>query len=100
MFSLHFRDSLFKERCMEHSTLQKSSIWHINLGLLGINFAWGLQMANMSAIYESLGAKPDQIPILWLAAPLTGLLVQPVMGGLRDHTWCRFGRRRPYILIG
>ena len=79
---------------------KKSTIWNLNLGLLGINFAWGLQMANMSAIYESLGAKPNQIPILWLAAPLTGLLVQPIIGWLSDNTWCRWGRRRPYILIG
>ncbi|MBI5447583.1 MAG: MFS transporter [Gammaproteobacteria bacterium] len=85
---------------MDKPHLKKAQLWHINLGLLGINFAWGLQMANMSAIYESLGATAEQIPILWLAAPLTGLLVQPVMGWLSDHTWCRFGRRRPYFLLG
>src|SRR5439155_5759347 len=64
-------------------------------------FGWGLQMANMSAIYEYLGAKPDQIPMLWLAAPLTGLLVQPVIGHLSDRTWSpRLGRRRPFFLVG
>jgi maltose/moltooligosaccharide transporter len=57
-------------------------------------------MANMSAIYEYLGARPDQIPILWLAAPLTGLLVQPIIGHASDHTWNRLGRRRPYFLTG
>jgi maltose/moltooligosaccharide transporter len=57
-------------------------------------------MANMSAIYEYLGAKPDQIPLLWLAAPLTGLIVQPIIGNLSDHTWGRLGRRRPYFLVG
>src|SRR5262245_62954534 len=57
-------------------------------------------MANMSPIYEYLGAKPDQIPMLWLAAPLTGLLVQPVIGSMSDRTWGRLGRRRPYFLVG
>jgi maltose/moltooligosaccharide transporter len=57
-------------------------------------------MANMSAIYEYLHAKPDQIPMLWLAAPLTGLIIQPVIGHMSDHTWNRLGRRRPYFLTG
>jgi maltose/moltooligosaccharide transporter len=57
-------------------------------------------MANMSAIYEYLGARPDQIPMLWLAAPLTGLLVQPIIGTLSDRTWGPLGRRRPYFLVG
>jgi maltose/moltooligosaccharide transporter len=78
-----------------------STIWNMSFGFLGIQFGWGLQMANMSAIYEYLGAKPDQIPMLWLAAPLTGLLVQPIIGHLSDHTWSpRFGRRRPFFLVG
>lgn len=73
----------------------------MSFGFLGIQFGWGLQMANMSAIYEYLGAEPDQIPLLWLAAPLTGLIVQPIVGHLSDNTWSpRFGRRRPYFLIG
>jgi maltose/moltooligosaccharide transporter len=76
------------------------ALWNMNLGFFGIQFGWGLQMANMSAIYEYLGASPDQIPMLWLAAPLTGLLVQPVVGHLSDHTWGRLGRRRPYFLAG
>lgn len=77
------------------------SIWNMSFGFLGIQFGWGLQMANMSAIYEYLGATPDQIPMLWLAAPLTGLLVQPIVGHLSDRTWHRrLGRRRPYFLVG
>jgi maltose/moltooligosaccharide transporter len=72
----------------------------MSFGFLGIQFGWGLQMANMSAIYEYLGAKPEQIPMLWLAAPLTGLLVQPVIGSMSDRTWGRLGRRRPYFLVG
>src|ERR1700687_4549966 len=75
-------------------------IWNMSFGCLGIQFGWGLQMANMSAIYEYLGARADQIPILWLAAPLTGLIVQPLIGYLSDHTWTRLGRRRPYFLGG
>ena len=75
-------------------------IWNMCFGFFGIQFGWGLQMANMSAIYEYLGAKPDQIPMLWLAAPLTGLIVQPIIGHLSDHTWGRLGRRRPYFLTG
>jgi maltose/moltooligosaccharide transporter len=77
------------------------TVWNMSFGFLGIQFGWGLQMANMSAIYEYLGARPDQIPMLWLAAPLTGLLVQPVIGHLSDRTWSPLlGRRRPYFLVG
>ena len=75
-------------------------IWNMSFGFLGIQFGWGLQMANMSAIYEYLGAKPEEIPILWLAAPLTGLLVQPLIGYMSDRTWGPLGRRRPYFLAG
>jgi maltose/moltooligosaccharide transporter len=75
-------------------------IWNMSFGFLGIQFGWGLQMANMSAIYEYLGARPDQIPMLWLAAPLTGLIVQPIIGNMSDRTWGRLGRRRPYFLVG
>jgi maltose/moltooligosaccharide transporter len=75
-------------------------IWNMCFGFLGIQFGWALQMANMSAIYEDLGADAHQIPILWLAAPLTGLLVQPIIGHMSDRTWNRLGRRRPYFLTG
>jgi maltose/moltooligosaccharide transporter len=75
-------------------------IWNMSFGFFGIQFGWGLHMANMSAIYEYLGARPDQIPILWLAAPLTGLIVQPIIGHASDRTWGRLGRRRPYFLFG
>lgn len=77
------------------------AIWNMSFGFLGIQFGWGLQMANMSAIYEYLGAKPDEVPMLWLAAPLTGLLVQPIIGHLSDRTWSpRWGRRRPFFMVG
>ncbi|HYV72926.1 MAG TPA: MFS transporter [Candidatus Binatia bacterium] len=75
-------------------------IWNMSFGFLGIQFGWGLQMANMSAIYEYLGATADKIPILWLAAPLTGLIVQPIIGHASDNTWSWLGRRRPYFLTG
>jgi len=75
-------------------------IWNMSFGFLGIQFGWGLQLGNMSAIYEKLGANPDQLPILWLAAPLTGLIVQPIIGSMSDRTWGPLGRRRPYFLIG
>lgn len=72
----------------------------MSFGFFGIQFGWGLQMANTSAIFEQLGANADQIPILWLAAPLTGLIVQPIIGNLSDNTWGPLGRRRPYFLVG
>ena len=72
----------------------------MSVGFFGIQFAFGLQNANMSAIFKCLGANSDKIPILWLAAPLTGLVVQPIIGHMSDRTWCWFGRRKPYFLIG
>lgn len=75
-------------------------IWNMSFGFMGIQFGWGLQMANMSPIYEYLGAKPEEIPMLWLAAPLTGLLIQPIIGYMSDRTWTTLGRRRPYFLVG
>ena len=80
--------------------LDFGQMFNMSFGFLGIQFGWGLQLANMSAIYERLGARPDEVPILWLAAPMTGLLVQPIVGALSDRTWGRLGRRRPYFLTG
>jgi maltose/moltooligosaccharide transporter len=85
---------------MEKPTKSFWQIWNMSFGFLGIQFGWGLQMANMSAIYEYLGAKPNQLAYLWLAAPLTGLIVQPVIGHASDRTWGSLGRRRPYFLSG
>ena len=75
-------------------------IWNMSFGFFGIQFGWGLQMGNMSSIYEYLGAKESELPLLWLAAPLTGLIVQPIIGHLSDRTWGPLGRRRPYFLVG
>ena len=80
--------------------LSLPAIWNMSFGFFGIQFGWGLQMANMSAIYQYLGASEGDIPLLWLAAPVTGLLVQPVIGYYSDRTWTRLGRRRPYFLVG
>lgn len=75
-------------------------IWNMSFGFLGIQFGFGLQTANTSRIFETLGAEVESIPILWLAAPITGLLVQPIIGYYSDRTWTRLGRRRPYFLTG
>lgn len=75
-------------------------IWNMSFGFFGIQFGWGLQMANMSAIYQYLGADESTIPLLWLAAPITGLIVQPIVGFYSDRTWTKLGRRRPYFLAG
>ena len=75
-------------------------IWNMSFGFLGIQFGFALQNANVSRIFETLGANVDDIPILWIAAPLTGLVVQPIIGYFSDRTWTRLGRRRPYFLFG
>jgi maltose/moltooligosaccharide transporter len=75
-------------------------IWTMSFGFLGIQFGFALQNANVSRIFETLGASVENIPILWIAAPVTGLLVQPIVGYLSDRTWNRLGRRRPYFLGG
>ncbi|MDQ2918678.1 MAG: MFS transporter [Verrucomicrobiota bacterium] len=85
---------------MNKPRLNFGQIWNMSFGFLGIQFGWGLQMANMSPIYKYLGARDDQIPMLWLAAPLTGFIVQPIIGAMSDRTWGPLGRRRPYFLTG
>ncbi len=75
-------------------------IWNMSFGFLGIQFGFALQNANVSRIFETLGANVDDIPILWVAAPVTGLLIQPIIGYFSDKTWTRLGRRRPFFLAG
>ncbi len=75
-------------------------IWNMSFGFLGIQFGFALQNANVSRIFETLGANVENIPILWIAAPVTGLVVQPIVGYFSDRTWNRLGRRRPYFLGG
>ena len=86
---------------MEKRKLSFWEIWNMSFGFLGIQFGFALQGGFMSRIFQTLGAGKDEIPLLWIAAPLTGLLVQPIIGYLSDRTWSpRWGRRRPYFLIG
>ncbi|MFY7665947.1 MFS transporter [Flavobacterium sp.] len=76
-------------------------IWNMNFGFFGIQFSFGLQQSNMSAIYKYLGADEASLPMLWLAGPVTGLIIQPIIGAMSDNTWSpKFGRRKPYFLIG
>jgi len=85
---------------MQKPRLSFWQIWNMSFGFLGIQFGWGLQMANMSAIYGYLGANADSLAILWLAAPITGVIIQPLVGQSSDRCWTRLGRRRPFILGG
>ena len=80
--------------------LSRWQIWNMSFGFLGIQFGFALQNGNVSRIFQTLGADIDNIPILWIAAPVTGLLVQPIVGHMSDRTWNRLGRRRPYFLTG
>lgn len=76
-------------------------IWNMSFGFFGIQFGFELQNSNVSRIFETLGANKDEIPLLWIAAPVTGLVVQPIIGYLSDRTWHPFwGRRRPFFFIG
>ena len=85
-------------------TKRQLNFWQIitmNFGFFGVQFSFGLQQSNMSAIYKYLGAEESELPLLWLAGPVTGLVVQPIIGAISDGTWSpRFGRRKPFFLIG
>ena len=85
---------------MQKPRLSFWQIWNMSFGFLGIQFGWGLQLANMSPIYKYLHAEESSLPYLWLAGPITGLLIQPIIGSMSDRTWNRLGRRRPYFLTG
>ncbi|MDX9923407.1 MAG: MFS transporter [Ignavibacteriaceae bacterium] len=85
---------------MSKKKLSFWQIWNMSFGFLGIQFGFALQNANVSRIFETLGASIDEIPILWIAAPTTGLLIQPIIGYMSDRTWGKLGRRRPFFLVG
>ncbi|MEY2629641.1 MAG: hypothetical protein RLZZ469_536 [Bacteroidota bacterium] len=85
---------------MEKRKLGFWQIWNMSFGFLGIQMGFALQNSNVSRIFQTLGANIDDIPILWVAAPLTGLIVQPIIGYFSDRTWTRLGRRKPYFLAG
>jgi maltose/moltooligosaccharide transporter len=89
-----------KRISMQKPRLSFWQIWNMSFGFLGIQFGWGLQLANMSPIYKYLHAEESSLPYLWLAGPITGLIVQPIIGSMSDRTWNRLGRRRPYFLTG
>ncbi|WP_084398928.1 MFS transporter [Henriciella aquimarina] len=85
---------------MQKPKLSFGQIWNMCFGFLGIQIGFDLQNGNVSRIFQTLGASIDSLPILWIAAPLTGLIVQPIVGHFSDKTWGRLGRRRPYFLVG
>ena len=85
---------------MQKPRLSFWQIWNMSFGFLGIQIGFSLQLINMSTIFKKLDAPTEGIPMLWIAAPLTGLLVQPIIGSMSDRTWTKLGRRRPYFLIG
>lgn len=89
---------MFKQT--EKPKLSFWEIWNMSFGFLGIQFGFALQNANVSRIFETLGANIDNIPLLWIAAPVTGLVIQPIVGHMSDRTWNSLGRRRPYFLVG
>ena len=85
---------------MEKRRLSFWQIWNMSFGFLGIQMGFALQNSNVSRIFQTLGANIDDIPILWVAAPLTGLIIQPIIGYFSDRTWTKLGRRKPYFLAG
>ena len=86
---------------MEKKHLNFWQILTMNFGFFGVQFSFGLQQSNMSAIYKYLGAEEAELPLLWLAGPVTGLIVQPIIGAISDGTWSpKLGRRKPFFLIG
>ena len=88
------------KRAMQKPRQSFWGLWNISFGFFGIQIGFALQNSNMSRVFQTLGASMDDLPALWVAAPLTGLIVQPIIGHLSDRTWNRLGRRRPYFLTG
>ena len=80
---------------MEKRKLGFWEIWNMSFGFLGIQMGFALQNSNVSRIFQTLGANIDDIPILWVAAPMTGLIIQPIIGYFSDKTWTKLGRRKP-----
>ncbi|MBK8444683.1 MAG: MFS transporter [Sphingobacteriales bacterium] len=93
-------NSLHTDKELQKPALSFSQIINLSIGFLGVQYAFGLQQAYMSPIYRYLGVEEHTIPLLWLAGPITGLVIQPIVGAMSDSTWTPLGRRRPYILVG
>ncbi len=85
---------------MEKPNLRFWQLWNLSFGFFGVQIAYALQSANISRIFATLGADPHNLSYFWILPPLMGILVQPIIGTLSDHTWCRFGRRIPYLFVG
>src|SRR5574344_196132 len=75
-------------------------LWNISFGFFGVQIAYALQSANISRIFSTLGADPHNLSYFWILPPLMGIVVQPIVGACSDKTWCRLGRRIPYLFIG
>ena len=85
---------------MEKPNLRFWQLWNLSFGFFGVQIAYALQSANISRIFATLGADPHNLSYFWILPPLMGILVQPIIGTLSDRTWCRFGRRIPYLFVG
>ena len=85
---------------MSTNRLSFWQLWNISLGFFGVQIAYSLQSANISRIFATLGADPHSLSYFWILPPLMGMIVQPLVGKYSDRTWCRFGRRIPYLFIG
>lgn len=85
---------------MKDSTLTKKQMWNLSFGFFGVQIAYALQSANISRIFATLGADPHQLSFFWILPPLMGMIVQPLIGKWSDKTWCKLGRRKPYLLVG
>lgn len=80
--------------------LSFATLWNLSFGFFGVQIAYALQSANISRIFATLGADPHNLSYFWILPPLMGIIVQPIVGTLSDKTWCRFGRRIPYLFVG
>ena len=80
--------------------LSLKQLWMLSFGFFGVQAAFSLQSANTSRIFATLGADPHDLSYFWILPPLMGMIVQPIVGSLSDKTWCRLGRRIPYLLVG
>jgi maltose/moltooligosaccharide transporter len=94
---IHTTDRLTR---VEKPRLSAIRIWNMSMGFLGIQFGFALQTGNASRILQTFGADVEQLPLFWLAAPITGMIIQPLIGYYSDRTWTRLGRRRPFFLFG
>ena len=85
---------------MGKRNLSSRQLWDLSFGFFGVQIAYALQSANISRIFATLGADPHQLSFFWILPPLMGMLVQPLIGKYSDRTWCKMGRRKPYLLVG